>query len=346
MQLNPIFNPTGQDDIEHRQMLGGNITNIMNLNSVRYKWAAQLYRQMRENFWIAEKVDLSDDINSYRTLSEEVRRAFDGILSYLTYLDSIQTRNLPMLSKYITAPEVVMCMTEQASQEVLHNSSYQYLIETILPSDKREGIYDLWREDPVLLRRTKFIAQAYQAFWDDPTDSAYFTALCANYILEGLYFYNGFIFFYNLNSLGMMPNTAAMIRYIHRDELTHVRMFQKILPEAAEALGQDITQVLPAMMAQAVEEESLWSRHIIQGVPGITGHSIDNYTQHLANLRLRALGLEELYPDAVNPYAVIEKTADTSSEGNIRGNFFEDTITGYSQSTAVEGWAEALQIRL
>ncbi len=52
MPINPIFNPQGDDRIENRSMWFGNVTNLMQLNDVRYPWAVSLYQQMRENFWI------------------------------------------------------------------------------------------------------------------------------------------------------------------------------------------------------------------------------------------------------------------------------------------------------
>ena len=52
MPINPIFNPDGNDDIEHRSMWFGDTTNLMQLNDVRYPWAVGLYKQMRENFWV------------------------------------------------------------------------------------------------------------------------------------------------------------------------------------------------------------------------------------------------------------------------------------------------------
>lgn len=82
-------------------------------------------------------------------------------------------------------------MAEQISQEGMHNQSYQYLIESIIPSDRRKEVYELWRVDRVLRERCEFIASMYQAYVDDSTPENYFTALIANYLLEGIYFYNG-----------------------------------------------------------------------------------------------------------------------------------------------------------
>jgi ribonucleoside-diphosphate reductase beta chain len=95
-------------------------------------------------------------------------------------------------------------MAEQISQEAMHNQSYQYLIETVIPSDRRSQVYEFWRSDRVLKQRCEFIAGLYQTYVDHPTPENYFVSLLADYLLEGLYFYNGFIFFYNLSSRMLM----------------------------------------------------------------------------------------------------------------------------------------------
>jgi ribonucleoside-diphosphate reductase beta chain len=82
-------------------------------------------------------------------------------------------------------------MAEQTSQEGMHNQSYQYMIETIIPSDRRNFVYEFWRTDEVLRDRCEFIAGIYQKYIDNPTPENYFISLLADYMLEGLYFYNG-----------------------------------------------------------------------------------------------------------------------------------------------------------
>jgi ribonucleoside-diphosphate reductase beta chain len=216
MPVNPIFNPDGNDDTVHRTIWFGETTNLMQLNDVRYGWAVALYKQMRENFWIPEKLNVTQDVTDYANLTPDERRAFDGILSYLTFLDSIQTCNIPHLKSSVTAPEVALCMAEQISQEGMHNQSYQYLIETIIPPERRNDVYELWRVDTVLRERCQYIAGMYQAYVDDPTPENYFTALIANYLLEGIYFYNGFIFYFNLASRQLMPGSADIFKMINR----------------------------------------------------------------------------------------------------------------------------------
>lgn len=341
MPITPIFNPEGDDSVSHRTIWFGNTTNLMQLNDVRYNWAVGLYQQMRENFWIPQRLDITQDVTDYWNLTDEERYAFDGILSYLTFLDSIQTCNIPHLKSSITAPEISLCMAEQISQEGMHNQSYQYMIETIIPMERRNHVYDFWRIDKVLKERCEFIAGFYQQYVDKPTQENYFVALLADYLLEGLYFYNGFIYFYNLASRMLMPGSADIFKMINRDELSHVRLYQKLIPEAMQIFPHSLEQIYE-MFASAVEYECAWTNHIVgDNILGITEASTEQYTKYLANSRLRAISLEPLYKEAKyskSPYTHLERFSDTKKEAHTKANFFEATVTSYVMSSGIAGW--------
>jgi len=343
MPVNPIFNPDGDDSIEHRSIWFGDTTNLMQLNDVRYPWAVSLYQQMRENFWIPQRLDITQDVTDYWNLTDDERYAYDGILAYLTFLDSVQTCNIPHLKGSVTAPEVSLCMTEQVSQEGMHNQSYQYIIETIIPAERRPQVYDFWRSDKVLKERCEFIAKLYQGYIDKPTTENYFISLLADYLLEGLYFYNGFIYFYNLASRMLMPGSADIFKMINRDELSHVRLYQKLIPEAREVFPHSVDQIYQ-MFDNAVAHECRWTNHIVgNNILGITESSTEQYTKYLANIRLKAIGLEPLYTDEKynrSPYTHLERFSDTKKEGHTKANFFEATVTSYVMSSGVTGWDE------
>ena len=343
MPTNPIFNPDGNDDVANRSVWFGETTNLMQLNDVRYSWAVGLYQQMRENFWIPQKLDITQDVTDYWNLTPEERRAFDGILSYLTFLDSVQTCNLPHIKSSITAPEISLCMAEQISQEGMHNQSYQYMIETIIPSERRANVYEFWRTDKVLRDRCEYIAGFYQRYIDSPTSENYFMAHLADYMLEGMYFYNGFIFFYNLASRMLMPGSADIFKMINRDELSHVRLFQKLIPEAMQTFEYSEDQIYE-MFDRAVKYECQWTNHIVgNDILGITEQSTEIYTKYLANIRLKAIGLKPLYEDDIykkSPYRHLERFSDTKKAGNTKANFFEAGVTSYVMSSGVTGWDE------
>ena len=112
----PLFNPQGDTEVNLRRMIGGNTTNLNDFNNMKYAWVSGWYRQAMNNFWIPEEINMSSDIKDYPELPEAERTAYDKILSFLIFLDSIQTANLPNIGQYITANEVNLCLTIQGFQ--------------------------------------------------------------------------------------------------------------------------------------------------------------------------------------------------------------------------------------
>ena len=342
LKVKPIFNPNGDDSVINRRIIKGNTTNLFNLNETKYNWAKPLYRVMLANFWIPEKVDLSQDMLDYQNLNEYEVKAFESILSFLTFLDSIQTNNLPNISDYITAPEVTTLLAIQEYQEVIHSQSYAYILESIVPVDRRNKVYELWRSDKTLFNRNKYIADIYQEFVDRPINENFARVIIANYILESLYFYNGFIFFYNLSSKHVMLGTADEIRYINRDELTHINVFVNIIKTINQENENFITQeMVHELFGIATEQEIEWTNYILgNNIPGMDVKSTEKYTKYLANQRIMNLGFEPLYKGYdENPYSHFELMSDNGGE-DIKSNFFESTVTNYSQASAIEGWDE------
>ncbi len=338
MKKNLIFNPSGDDAVERRRIIKGSITGLFNLNAVKYPWAKPMYQLMIGNFWVPEKIGgLGDDAIMYRELSPAERHAYKGMISFLTFLDSIQTVNLPNFSHYITSSEINLLLSIQSYQEAIHSQSYTTILETVVDAQEREQIYYFWRDDEVLLKRNEYIGNIYQDFQDTPNDTSFFRALVGNFILESLYFYNGFAFFDNLVYSSKMIATGRMINYIRRDELTHVVLFSNIIREIKKEFPEIFNeQTVIAMFHEAVDQEIIWTNHIIGNkLPGITEQTTVSYTRWLANLRLESLGLAPLFPEVVtNPYKHLEAMADNNSE---KTNFFESTVTNYTQSSSMNG---------
>ena len=335
----PIFNPKGKDDIEKRTIIKGNTTGLFQLNAVKYQWATSLYQVMIGNFWVPEKVSgLKDDARMFhQDLSKEERRAYKGILSFLIFLDSIQTVNLPNFSDYITAPEVNLILAIQTYQEAIHSQSYATILETVVEGETRDEIYYFWRDDKILLNRNKYIGQIYQDFIDKPTDKNFFRGIIANYLLESLYFYNGFAFFDTLADQQKMVATGRMIAYIRRDELTHVTLFANLIKEIQKEFPEIYDEkTVKDMTKIAVDQEIEWSQHILGNkIPGINKKTTVAYTQWLANQRMELLGLSPLYPERIeNPYKHLDRLQDTNSD---KGNFFESTVVNYTQSSSMNG---------
>ncbi len=336
----PLFNPEGDIQVHLRRMIGGNTTNLNDFNNVKYAWVSDWYRQAMNNFWIPEEINLSPDVKDYPKLNKAERTAYNKILSFLIFLDSIQTANLPAIGEYVTANEVNLCLSIQSFQECVHSQSYSYMLDTICSPDERNDILYQWKTDEHLLKRNTFIGELYNAFQTDKDDFTLLKVLVANYILEGIYFYSGFMFFYNLGRNGKMPGSVAEIRYINRDENTHLWLFRNILlelkKEKPELFTVERTAYLRDMVAEGVHQEIAWGKYVIgESIPGLNSTMVTDYIKYLGNLRCLGLGFEPLFEGYEREPKSMAWVSQYANANMVKTDFFEGKSTAYAKSTAL-----------
>lgn len=336
----PLFNPMGDIDIPSRRMIGGNPTNLNDFNNMKYQWVSPWYRQAMNNFWIPEEINLAPDKKQYPTLPPAERRAYDKILSFLIFLDSIQTANLPNIGQYITANEVNLCLCIQTYQEAIHSQSYSYMLDSICEPNERDSILFQWKDDEHLLRRNTFIGDIYNAFQEEKSLDNFMKVLIGNYILEGVYFYSGFMFFYNLARNNRMPGSAQQIRYINRDEATHLWLFRNILNELQQEEPSLFTpekqKVYREMLLEGCEQEIAWGQYAIgEDIEGLNGQMVSDYIRFLGNQRAATLGLEPLYEGYDKEPETMKWVSQYSNANMIKTDFFEARSTAYAKSSAL-----------
>lgn len=340
LKRNSLFNPSGDTDLRLRRMIGGNSTNLNDFNNMRYSWVSGWYRQAMNNFWIPEEINLTQDLKDYPNLDKAERTAYDKILSFLVFLDSLQSNNLPTVSEYITANEVNLCLHIQTFQECIHSQSYSYMLDSICSPEERDEILYQWKTDEHLLRRNTFIGNCYNEFQENRDKFRLIKALIANFILEGIYFYSGFMFFYNLSRNGKMPGSAQEIRYINRDENTHLWLFRNIIlelkKEEPELFTEEKVKIYEEMMHEGVRQEIEWGKYVIgDSIQGLNTNMIHDYICYLGNLRWKSLGFGTLYEDNHVEPENMRWVSQYSNANMVKTDFFEAKSTAYAKSTAL-----------
>ena len=340
LKRNTLFNPSGDIELRLRRMIGGNTTNLNDFNNMKYSWVSDWYRQAMNNFWIPEEINLSQDFKDYPRLEKAERTAYDKILSFLVFLDSLQSNNLPTLSEYITANEVNLCLHIQAFQECIHSQSYSYMLDTICSPEERNDILYQWKTDEHLLTRNKFIGDCYNEFHEKRDKFSLMKTLIANFILEGIYFYSGFMFFYNLSRNGKMSGSAQEIRYINRDENTHLWLFRSIIlelkKEEPDMFTPEKVKVYEDMMREGVRQEIAWGQYVIgNDVQGLNAQMVSDYIRYLGNLRWSGLGFGFLYDDNQKEPENMKWVSQYSNANMVKTDFFEAKSTAYAKSTAL-----------
>ncbi|GAA7622269.1 ribonucleotide-diphosphate reductase subunit beta [Helicobacter pylori] len=328
-----IYNPDSTESVNERKIFGGNPTSMFDLNKIKYQWADHLWKTMLANTWFAEEVSMNDDKRDYLKLSTEEKIGYDRALAQLIFMDSLQTNNLiDNINPFITSPEINLCLVRQAYEEALHSHAYAVMVESI--SANTEEIYDMWRNDMQLKSKNDYIAQVYMELAKNPTEENILKALFANQILEGIYFYSGFSYFYTLARSGKMLGSAQMIRFIQRDEVTHLILFQNMINalrhERADLFTPQLINEVIGMFKKAVEIEALWGDYITQGkILGLTSSLIEQYIQFLADSRLSKVGIAKVY-GVQHPIKWVESFSSFNEQ---RSNFFEARVSNYAKGS-------------
>lgn len=334
MKRKKIYNPASTESLSERKVFSGNPHGILNFTKAKYTWALKLWDLMEANTWFPKEVDTTDDVRDYAfNLTAHEKRMYDLVWSQLISMDSFQTNNLAdNINPYITAPEINAVLTRQAYEGANHSKSYAVMVEAIC--DNTDLIYEMEKYDEVLRRKNDYISSVYEELAGEVTDEKLLLAMVANQILEGIYFYSGFSAIYALARAGKMLGSAQMIRFIQRDEITHLLLFQNMInsvrKERPELFTDELCEKIYDMFRKAGELEIEWGKYITQNqIMGLTDEIITEYIHYLVDNRLTSIGLKKLY-DAKHPIKWVD---DFSRFNDQKSNFFESKVTNYSKGS-------------
>jgi ribonucleoside-diphosphate reductase beta chain len=197
-------------------IINGETSNVLNWEDVRFTWAFPKYKRMLANFWTPFEINMSADIKQWSKLSDHEQETFLKIIGLLALLDSIQSDYAGKAADYLTDSSINALMIILAQQEVVHNHSYSYVLSSLVSKTQQDEVFDYWRTEEALRERNDFVTNGYADFAENPNVENFLKSIVYDVILEGLFFYSGFAFFYNLARNQKMVATSTMINYINR----------------------------------------------------------------------------------------------------------------------------------
>lgn len=322
-------------------VFGGKSSGILNWNDIAYPHWYKMYKRLIGNYWQADEVDMTSDVREFKNLTEAEKDAYLKIIGLLSTLDAPQTRTALLISLYATDPSIQSIMAVIAQQEAVHNESYSYVLSSVVSLGEQNTSFQLGRTDEVLLKRNDAIMKHYNAFVEEPTIENILKTLVYTVLLEGMFFYSGFAFFYNLARHNKMVGTSTMVSYINRDELEHGRfiseLFRATLGENPEYNTEEFTTWVYEAFTESVELEIEWSTYVLEGLEGIDLVEMSGYIKYRANKMLRMMGLSEIYPDYVeNPMKWIRAYVDSFDD--TKTDFFEQKSRQYTKTSELNGF--------
>jgi ribonucleoside-diphosphate reductase beta chain len=334
-------------NIVDKKIINGT-TDVNQLVPFKYKWAWDKYLASCANHWMPQEINMQRDIELWKSsdgLTDDERLIVKRNLGFFVTADSLAANNI-VLGTYrqITAPECRQFLLRQAFEEAIHTHAYQYIVES-LGLDEAE-VFNAYHEISSIRKKDEFLIPFINTLTNpnfvtgsQTSDQQLLKSLIVfACIMEGLFFYVGFVQILALGRQNKMTGSAEQYQYILRDESMHcnfgIDLINTIKLENPHLWTETFKQELTTLFATGVELEYSYAEDTMpRGVLGLNATSFKEYLRFICNRRMQQIGLKELFPGATNPFPWMSEMIDLKKEKN----FFETRVTEY-QTGGVLSW--------
>jgi ribonucleoside-diphosphate reductase beta chain len=331
--------------VDDKRIING-ASDVNQLVPFKYKWAWEKYLATCANHWMPQEINMSRDIALWKSpqgLTDDERRLIKRNLGFFVTADSLAANNIVLGTyRHITAPECRQFLLRQAFEEAIHTHAYQYIVES-LGLDEGE-IFNAYHEVKSIRDKDEFLIP----FIDTLTDPNFKTGtlqadqdllkslIVFSCLMEGLFFYVGFVQILALGRQNKMTGAAEQYQYILRDESMHcnfgIDLVNTIKLENPQLWTPGFRDEIKSLFLRAVDLEYAYAEDTMpRGVLGLNASMFKGYLRFIANRRAQQIGLDALFPQEENPFPWMSEMIDLKKERN----FFETRVIEYQTGGAL-----------
>ena len=297
----------------------------------------EVWNRLTVNFWLPEKVPLSNDVQSWATLRPAERELTIRVFTGLTLLDTVQnTVRAPAMMPDAITPHEEAVLSNIAFMEAVHARSYSSIFSTLCLTKEVDEAFRWAEENPHLQAKARLILEQYKA-GSDPLKRK-----VASVFLESFLFYSGFYLPMYWSSRAKLTNTADLIRLIIRDEAVHGYYigykFQRGLERLPEARRAELKDFAFSLIFELYDIEQRYTAELYDGI-GLT-EDVKAFLHYNANKALQNLGYEALFPPQaceVNPAILAALSPDSENHDFFSGSG-SSYVIGKAVATEDEDW--------
>lgn len=303
----------------------------INWNRLQDPKDLEVWNRITANFWLPEKVPLSNDLADWRAMSDTAQTATMRVFTGLTMLDTVQATvgEICQIQDARTEHEQAI-YTNIAFMQAVHARSYSSVFTTMSNTPQIDDAYQWAVHNSLLQTRVKTVMQYY--YGESPLERK-----VASTLLSSLLLYAGFYLPLYFSVQGTLTNTADMIRLILRDKAIHGYYsgykYQRHLEPHSAAEQERMRKFTYDLLDELYDLELAYSEELYEPL-GLVDE-VNVFVRYNANKALMNLG----YPDrfdhsetAVNP-SVLAALAPGSDENH---DFFSGSGSSYVIGKAEE----------
>jgi len=300
----------------------------------KYPWAMEAAEEHEKIHWGTWEVKLQEDVSQWKggVLSEEEKNFVTQILRVFTQSDvAVGGNYCDIFIPAFRNNEIRNMLLSFANREGTHQRAYALLNDTLgLP----EREYESFLHFNEMRDKIEFMTQAPEGL-GKATHLAF--ELARSVCNEGMSLFSAFSMLLNFQRFGKMKGTCEIVEWSIKDEMAHIEGITKLFLTYCEEHPRVVTDKLKGFIytnyTKAVELEDALVDLVFEGVEmeGLTAQEVKTYVRYLADRRLLQLRLKPVFKQKENPL----KWVDWIVSGDEMKNFFEGTVTSYSQNGMV-----------
>ena len=286
----------------------------------------KMYKKSEANFWTAEELDLSKDLNDFQIKMNDSERYFvENVLAFFAASDGIVNENLvERFCNEVQVLEAKFFYGFQIAVENIHSETYSLLIDTYVKDQKKkEKLFNAIETIPSVKKKADWALK-----WINDDTSSFGTRVIAFAAVEGIFFSGSFCSIFWLKKRGLMPGLCHSNELISRDEGLHTEFAVLIYSMLKDKPSK---KVILQIIKEAVELEK---EFITESLPcdliGMNMNLMKQYIEYVSDRLLLMLGLEKVY-HVENPFEWMELI---SIQG--KTNFFEKRVGEYANLSNTE----------
>ncbi|HAT1184796.1 TPA: class 1b ribonucleoside-diphosphate reductase subunit beta [Corynebacterium striatum] len=309
----------------------------INWNALSDQKDAEIWDRLTGNFWLPEKIPVSNDLPKWGLMSEDEQWATMRVFAGLTALDTLQGAvGAISLMPDATTPHEEAVLCNIAFMEEVHAKSYSNIFMTLSSTPEINRAFRWAEESETLRYKSTRVREFYEG-------SNPLMRKAASTLLESFLFYSGFYLPLRFASRGYLTNTADIIRLIIRDEAVHGYYigykYQQAVKQLDPAQQQEIKDAVFDLVFDLYDNEITYTEKIYDAL-GWT-EDVKRFLRYNANKALNNLGYEGLFPSdecRVDP-AILSSLAPDANETH---DFFSGSgssyVIGKAEETQDDDW--------
>ena len=309
----------------------------INWNRIQDDTDVAVWNRLVNNFWLPEKVPLSNDLQSWATLTEKEQQLTMRVFTGLTLLDTVQaTVGAVSLIPDAITPHEEAVYTNIAFMESVHAKSYSSIFSTLASTKEIDAAFRWSVENPYLQKKAQLVMGSYHG--NDPLKRK-----IASTLLESFLFYSGFYLPLYWSSHAKLTNTADLIRLIIRDEAVHGYYigykFQKGLETATQERRDELHDFTYELLHELYENEVKYTHDLYDDLG--MAEDVKKFLHYNGNKALMNLGFDPMFPASVTNVSpsILSALSPGADENH---DFFSGSgssyVIGKAVATEAEDW--------